>query len=139
MFRDNHVTVYKDCKQRKQLTNLKTTIQGLSYSSFDQIQPQMAPETFFFAELDVNMNGFKCREWSFVHPNREQLRAHHNKAHETVAAAKGINAKAAFVMENMPIQTLGGFDKNRKIFFLPKMPQYTRQAQEGFREDMGEV
>ena len=137
-FRDNHVTMYKDMKGKKTLSTMKATIQSLTYHSIDQVQAQMVPEAFFFADLDVNMNGFKCRDCTFVHPDRKQLRVHHNKTHETVAAPKGTNTKAPFVMENIPLQTLGGFDKNKKIFFIPKLPQHTRQADKGSTEDAGE-
>ena len=137
-FRDNHVTMLKDMKQKKELSALKATVQSLTYHSIDQVQAHMVPDTFFFTELDVNMNGFKCRDCTFVHPDRKQLRAHHNKTHETVAAPKGTNMKATFVMENVPLQTLGGFDKNKKVFFIPKLPQHTRQAQECPTEDVDE-
>ena len=77
--------------------------------------------THYFSSLPITFNNFKCRDCGFVDVNRKNIRAHFHWLHQPLT--KSVNRKVDYVLEDVPLQTLEGFLSNRKIHFIPKLPE----------------
>lgn len=80
--------------------------------------------TYYILSLQTTFNNFKCEACDFVDVNRKNVRSHFLSRHQPLT--KSANRKVTHVIENVPLQTLEGFRNNRKVHFIPILPDKLR-------------
>ena len=115
--KQQHRTEY--CRLKKALKSIQEEISSLSVNSVEDVA--IVHNAYYFSSLPVTFNNFKCRECSYVDINRKNVRNHFQSQHPQ--PTKSINQKVDYVLEDIPLQVLEGFTNNKKIYFIPKLPE----------------
>lgn len=117
-----HHGAYGQLDQRA-VARLQQEISRLVVRSAKDI-PAVSHDTYYIPSLQTTFNNFKCEACDFVDVNRKNVRSHFLSRHKPLT--KSANRKVAHVIENVPLQTLEGFRNNRKVHFIPKLPDKLR-------------
>lgn len=112
-----HRTAY--CRLKKTLTSIREEISALVLENVEEIT--ISHNTYYFSNLPITFENFKCRECSYVDINRKNVRKHFRQRHP--CCVKSVNQKVDHVLENVPLQVIEGLPNNRKIYFIPKLPE----------------
>lgn len=120
--RTQHPGAYGQLDQRA-VARLQQEISRLVVRSAKDI-PAVSHNTYYIPSLQTTFNNFKCEACDFVDVNRKNVRSHFLSRHQPLT--KSANTKVAHVIENVPLQTLQGFRNNRKVHFIPKLPDKLR-------------
>ena len=114
-----HFIAYRQLDLRA-LARLQQEISGLLLSPVDELST-VSHNTHYFPDLPITFNNFKCQECRFVDVNRKVVCTHFHSQHQPLT--KSVNRKVDYVLGDVPLQTLEGFLNNRKIHFIPKLPE----------------
>jgi predicted Fe-S protein YdhL (DUF1289 family) len=113
-----HPGAYRQLDQRA-VARLQQEIGGLTARSAKEIHA-VSHNTHYIPSLQTTFNNYKCEACDFVDVNRKNVRNHFLSRHQPLT--KSANRKVTHVIENVPLQTLEGFPYNRKIHFIPRLP-----------------
>ena len=115
-----HSIKYKEYKENNTLEKIKNNINLKEFNSIKDLEEILEPNKYYFKDLPLLFNNYKCLECNFVNINLKSIRIHYNKEH--INLNKTLKTKASYIIENIPLQLLEGFKNNYKIYFIPKPP-----------------
>lgn len=114
-----HSIIYKDYKNNNKLNSLLNKVNSLDFYDIDEINTELGYNKYYFRELPIIFNNYKCRECLYINIDRKNIRIHFNKNHDN--NNKSSKKEADYIISNIPLQFLEGFKYNTKIYFIPKL------------------
>lgn len=117
--KDKHKQTYTRYKDLNILRELTLAINNLELLDLEGLKSLIRPNTYLFKELDIYTNALKCKECNFLNISRKEVRRHYNLEHGN--NNKG-TTKVDWILEGVPVQLLEGFKDNKKLYFIPKLP-----------------
>ncbi|KAK4551402.1 hypothetical protein LTR86_011188 [Recurvomyces mirabilis] len=117
---------------KKVVNSIQEEIDSLTANNVKDIA--ITHNAYYLSVLPVTFNNFKCRDCSHVNVNRKGVRNHFQAQHPQ--PTKSINQKVDCVLEDVPLQVLEGFSKNKKIYFIPKLPEFPAKTPPVHYEDV---
>lgn len=127
--KDKHRELYKSYINNNTLTILNNRISTLDFYGLDELEGIITNNKFLFKELNIRLNGYKCLECLYINLSPKEIRKHYNKEHSTIK--QKTNKRASYILDNIPIQTLEGFKDNKKLYFIPKLPNLNNNENRG--------
>jgi hypothetical protein len=120
----NHSLTYKEYNNNNKLKSLISLIDTLEFLILDKLREELSYNKYYFKELPIILNNFKCLEYLYTSINRKGLRIHFNKNHSNINKTSKLEAN--YIIEGVPLQLLEGFINNTKIYFIPKLIDPTK-------------
>ena len=113
--------IYNNYKEENLINTLKDRIINLEFNTLEEIVEVLEFNKYYFKELPINFNNYKCLECNFINTNRKNIRIHFNKKHIRDSNTN-TTCKATYIIENIPLQFLEGYKDNKIVYFIPKIP-----------------
>ena len=114
-----HSIIYKEYKNNNILNSLVNKINSLEFYDLNKIIKELEYNKYYFKELPIIFNNYKCLECLYTNINREKIRKHFNKNHSNTN--KSSRKEVNYIINNIPLQLLEGFKNNTKLYFIPKL------------------
>jgi superfamily II DNA/RNA helicase len=114
-----HSRLFKEYKESNIFKDLEDKIKSLEVLSIEDTIEELGYNKYYFKELPLLFNNFKCKECFFINISRKNIRIHYNKIHFN--NNKNSKLEANYIINNIPLQYLEGFKNNTKIYFIPKL------------------
>ena len=118
--KQKHINDFKIIKNNN-IENFKIEIENLNISNLEFLENNLRNNKYYFKELLINYNGFKCIECDFININYKNIRIHFNSKHNNNKNTNK-NTKAIYILKNIPLQVLESFKNNKKLYFIPILP-----------------
>ena len=121
-----HLGIYNNYEEEKLINTLKSKIASLEFNNIEEIVEELEFNKYYFKELPITFNNYKCLERNFTNINRKNIRIHYNKEHsleEDTTNTTNTTTKATYIIEDVPLQYLEGYKDSKKIYFIPKIPR----------------
>ena len=125
-----HRTAYCRLSPRA-LTSIQKDISSLPFSPVEEVT--IGHDTYYFSGLPTTFHNFKCRECGYVDVNRKNVRKRFQLQHPP--PTKSVNQRVDYVLEGIPLQVLEGFPNNKKVYFIPKLPEIRTRTPPSQHED----
>ena len=109
--------VYSTSEFKERLINFTSRYLYVPPNRIDEAFSKIDYNTFYFKNLELELNGYKCSECLFITLVRKEALVHLNKQH----SIKASNRKSEYIIENIPVQVLQGFKANKKYMFIPRL------------------
>lgn len=122
--KEKHSTIFKDYKNTNKLENLNLKISSLDLAILEDLKAKIEPAKYYFKDLDININGFKCLECNYININSKEIRKHYNLEYNR--RENRTNLKADYYINLVPLQVLKGFKAANKIYFISKLPRLNK-------------
>ena len=130
-----HSTIYKTYKNNNKAFNIDTKIGKLGELDLDKLEEELSYNKYYFKELLLLSNNFKCIECLFTSIERKRIRIHYNKEH--LNNNKSSKKEAIYIIDKVPLQVLDGFKNNKKIYFIPNLKGLEREEREEDNREEG--
>lgn len=114
-------TSYKDDNRYNSLNKLE---ERYRQANIEDLSARIEYNTFYFKELELNTNGYKCVECPYLDTYSKGVRIHFRLAYKDLYTSTSIKSKekAYYIIENVPVQVIDGFKYNKRVIFIPKLP-----------------
>ena len=116
-----HLGIYNNYKEENLINTLKDRIINLEFNTLEEIVEVLEFNKYYFKELPITFNNYKCLECNFININRKNIRIHFNKKHIRDSNTN-TTSKATYIIENISLQFLEGYKDNKIVYFIPKIP-----------------
>ena len=117
-----HLGIYNNYKEEDLINILKSKIANLEFNTLEETVELLKFNKYYFKELPLIFNNYKCLECNFININRKSIRIHYNKKHSRDLNTTTTTTKATYIIEDVPLQFIEGYKTSKKIYFIPKIP-----------------
>lgn len=117
-----HKNTLKEYKDNSKLDSLRDILDNLEIATLNTLERDIEPNKYYFKELPLILNGYKCLECNYININYKAIRQHYNLEHNT--NTKRTNTKASYILNNIPLQLIEGYNRHKKLYFIPKLPNF---------------
>ena len=117
-----HLGIYDNYKEEDLINILKSKIANLEFNTLEEIVELLKFNKYYFKELPLIFNNYKCLEFNFININRKSIRIHYNKIHSRDLNTTTTTTKATYIIEDVSLQFIEGYKTSKKIYFIPKIP-----------------
>ena len=118
--KEKHKVIFKEYISKDLIISIKEVLDSLECPSFNSLLTNLGSNSYFFRELNIIFNGYKCYECSYSNANSKQIRKHYRKEHRVIEEDTRSNTKATYILENIPLQLITRV--NTRSYFIPKLP-----------------
>lgn len=96
-----HSTLLKEYKNTNKYINLVNKIETLEFNTFEDLKDIIEPNSYYFKDLPLILDFYKCYNCSFINLDRKNIRKHYNNKH----TKQSINSKvkADYIIEGVPV------------------------------------
>jgi len=119
-----HSRVYKSYREGSTLESIDNTIEGIDSTNLETLELKLEYNKYYFTSLDINYSGYKCRDCLKVSPIRKNIRTHYNEAHSKLDSKN--KERVLYIIEDVPLQLIKAYNKNTKLYFIPKLPSTSK-------------
>ena len=99
-------------------------IERLYYkASIEEVKANIEYNSFYFKELDLNLEGYKCLECDYLDTYSRGIRMYFRLKHRELYTNKTLKSKekAYYILERVPLQIIDGFKYNSRVLFISKL------------------
>ncbi len=68
-----HSIIYKEYNKEGYLTNINNILNNIESSSFNTLLETLGNNRYYFKNLDINLNGYKCRDCFYSNLSYKQI------------------------------------------------------------------
>ena len=115
-----HLDIFNNYQENNIINVLKNKVNTLEYNNIEILKTVLEPNKYYFKELPLIFNNFKCLDCDYININYKEIRKHYNKNHSSFNSRT--TKKVNYIINKVPLQLLEGFKDNKKIYFIPKLP-----------------
>lgn len=119
-----HSRVYKSYREGSTLESIDNTIEGIDSTNLETLELKLEYNKYYFTSLDINYSGYKCRDCLKVSPIRKNIRTHYNEVHSKLDSKN--KERVLYIIEDVPLQLIKAYNKNTKLYFIPKLPSTSK-------------
>lgn len=120
--KNKHSILYKEYINKNLITNITNITNTLDLEDFTSLLNKLSFNRYYFKEINIIFNGYKCRECFYINPYYKEIRKHYNKKHLEGKSNRRTNIKANYILENVPIEIISSNIRNIKGYFIPRLP-----------------
>ena len=103
--KEKHLTLFKQYREANIIAEIKEILRGITEVDFNTLTRTIGNNRYYFRELNIDFNGYKCSECDYTNTSYKQVRKHYNNKHPTLIKLSTISptAKATYIIDNIPL------------------------------------